>query len=349
MCQVPDDNTLCAGPCQDDELASNWKYQGMGQGEYQIVEELVWVGEGRGSFGAPPPDEDLNWLQRQRQMCTRELVCMAFYGSIVVMTLVCLFLGVVMLIPPVASKIDTIWSLPMSHHSTLHRQEPEGARAMQQVSSATTLAPLVELPSRGMALAPIVAVPNQHQLGTTPPPVVDVPTLSPVVEVPSTTKQYDCSAGYFSWRAAWSAEKKDWCCFHQQRGCELSAALSPGSARASGLQGCNRMCWLRDQNVPCGKRIQYAASHAYFGKPHSCSLAVVQVHSECSTCQVCSLAQSGCTESMLVSMTTGAPSMASFDCNSGLQRCGQSWSPQKKAWCSVHGGNTCVDNAVMGG
>jgi len=36
----------------------------------------------------------------------------------------------------------------------------------------------------------------------------------------TTSKPYDCAAGFNNWKAGWSDGKKRWCCDHEQAGCE---------------------------------------------------------------------------------------------------------------------------------
>jgi hypothetical protein len=49
------------------------------------------------------------------------------------------------------------------------------------------------------------------------PPAVHLPSKA---EATGETDPFDCVAGFFDWKTAWSNEKKAWCCKHKRRGCD---------------------------------------------------------------------------------------------------------------------------------
>jgi len=123
------------------------------------------------------------------------------------------------------------------------------------------------------------------------------------------------------------------------------------------------MCLFKGLNGACGKRIQYSARHAYFGRDGACSLAVAQVHSECPACEVCHLEESQCAEALRDNPGTAPPFLVKkasdpiittahvveFDCAEGMETCQQTWTMEKKAWCYKHAGRSCGGHQFMAG
>merc|ERR1719210_3046710 len=96
---------------------------------------------------------------------------------------------------------------------------------------------------------------------------------------------YDCMLGIFNWKKGWTSAKKKWCCKHEDKGCKTTSTIMTTTnisfaavTKASGVknssllsQGCATKCAFERQSVPCGRRVQWAATHEFAGKTHPCT------------------------------------------------------------------------------
>jgi len=90
---------------------ADWAYVGEGRGAYQVVEQIVWVGEGNGSvdvdpakgINRAPPIQQSDW-NRWKGKC-----CMIFYQCILCMTVLCLVTGTIFAIPSATGLVTSAW------------------------------------------------------------------------------------------------------------------------------------------------------------------------------------------------------------------------------------------------
>ncbi|CAE7712254.1 Ide [Symbiodinium sp. CCMP2592] len=94
---------------------------------------------------------------------------------------------------------------------------------------------------------------------------------------------YDCEAGHFT-KQGWSRSKKQWCCFHFQKGCHL-------------LQSCEAPCILPGQaggEGTCASTTRWASANMFAGRNDACQLAFHQVAMNCHLCHSCQIHSTGC-------------------------------------------------------
>jgi hypothetical protein len=93
----------------------------------------------------------------------------------------------------------------------------------QQAAAAKVITPLHNAPAQ--------VVPQQQAASTQAVPTQPAPTqAAPTQAAPTqhnaphrgatSTKPFDCQAGYTHWERGWSKFKKAWCCENEKRGCE---------------------------------------------------------------------------------------------------------------------------------
>lgn len=67
---------------------------------------------------------------------------------------------------------------------------------------------------------------------------------------------FDCAAGYWNWQAAWSWEKKDWCCEQHGVGCPIMATTSPDPGTTQQTTSQTYDCWAGYADSAVGWSVQ---------------------------------------------------------------------------------------------
>mmetsp|Transcript_85774 Transcript_85774/g.265540 ORF Transcript_85774/g.265540 Transcript_85774/m.265540 type:complete len:616 (-) Transcript_85774:143-1990(-) len=128
---------------------------------------------------------------------------------------------------------------------------------------------------------------------------------------------YDCLAGLASWQRDWSHQKKQWCCEHSQRGCEVpQAGTTPKTEHVA----------VSDSNGP----------------PFDCVAGFASWESRWSIIKkawCCQHMSRGCPPRM-----TSVP----YNCNAGFSHWKTGWSRSKKEWCCRNTGKGCEMPAGQG-
>jgi hypothetical protein len=147
----------------------------------------------------------------------------------------------------------------------------------------------------------------------------------------ATSIPFDCEAAYGNWTAAWSVEKKHWCCDYKDRGCETTTSLPYDCA--AGFSN-----WQKGWS---DSKKQWCCQHASKGchveivtsKPYDCAIGLSSWESSWSPGKklwCCGREKLGC------------PATKPFDCDAGLSNWENVWSAAKKAWCCKNEGKGCV-------
>lgn len=108
-----------------------WINLGQGRGSYEVVEHLVWVGEGKGDLDLEkqPPHREQTWKSYWQKV--QSICCVVFYQTILVLTLVCLLAGTICFVPSVAGIISDVRGV-----SSLGATHGSGIRATGSLVSA---------------------------------------------------------------------------------------------------------------------------------------------------------------------------------------------------------------------
>lgn len=228
----------------------NWSYVGTGQGGYEVVETLVFVGEGKGTYtkdgtleGAKKK-ENFTW---QRRFYMGTLLFLLAAG--IISLLASLILGPKRVSRPVEQQ-----SPPLTH--TVQRPLANSPVATAEVIQVTTSKPTQAALSGISALKPSETIYSCHQEAflTWSPSEREFCCLMEGLGCP----QLDCNSG----QEAWSPGKKIWCCKHHGKGCVqgiIPTPLTPVPQKAiaklpsSDLYDCNgsKQGWSPKQEDWC--------------------------------------------------------------------------------------------------
>lgn len=130
-----------------------------------------------------------------------------------------------------------------------------------------------------------------------------VKSISRVEEDPA----YDCTASFANWASAWTIAKKNWCCEHVQRACDMTTTLPS----------------LQPLSQELAIQINYDCEAGWDKWEVSWSLA--------KKAYCCQVGQKGCPSGNWTPAFNGP-----FDCAQGSANWEAGWSPQKKVWCCSH-------------
>jgi len=244
-----------------------WSYVGEGRGAYKVIEQIVYVGEGNGSLTPQPSSPAVP----QRSLKVRCFI--GFYYVIVSMTVVCLVIGTVFLVPSVLGMISPAMANPSSEAA-----QQRSTFEMLNDSTASFNCSLVDSMStwsaerrRWCCDSDHVGCPpfsckaqaatrdanssefernwccRYHGIGcsstasansTARPGAGHSPDGAGLLDA----LPFDCVVGYANWRRVWSRAKQRFCCKYGGRGCLPAAADGKPAAYAcatrNGGQGC---------------------------------------------------------------------------------------------------------------
>mmetsp|Transcript_124881 Transcript_124881/g.278812 ORF Transcript_124881/g.278812 Transcript_124881/m.278812 type:complete len:846 (+) Transcript_124881:122-2659(+) len=301
---------------------STWRHVGDGRGHYQMVDDMKYVGHGRGSFELEAV-RDMAW--RFRNSC---IGCVGLWA----LTALVLWLWTCWRVDPAEPReMRVVTSLPYDCAAGLSNW-----RAGWSINKKAWCCQ-----HAGVACA---AAPCHHGCGAPTNPChhgcwAPAPTTSYCA--------YDCFAGYSNWQKGWSASKKVYCCAHEGRGCPAPVTTSlPYDCNAGAANWRNG--WSERKKAWC-------CSHASRGCPTTttpcptvtslafdCLAGFSQMDtlwslSKRSWC--CANRGRGCT----TTSTTLGPTTTSlpFDCLDGFYTWEATWSVPKQIWCCEHRGRGC--------
>lgn len=204
----------CHNPCEGTFSRNGAKFVGSGRGGYQVVEKLVWVGEGQGSFNADEAEA------KSRRM--KEYAVMAVYQCLLCMILLCLLLGMALMVPQVRSVLNAALPLQRLRGPGRHDQQTgvtSLATAQGQAAYSTTAMPAGSQSSAAFGCSASCTLNGVQQACDQRIRVASVQSFS--------ARQDACSAAYSHVRLACSE-----CAFCSlaQSGCQDSAAIAPATA-----------------------------------------------------------------------------------------------------------------------
>jgi len=141
---------------------------------------------------------------------------------------------------------------------------------------------------------------------------------------------YDCDAGYSNWKKGWSEPKKSFCCDHFGKGCSDKA---PKYDCHSGIEQADTL-WTKERRQWCCINERQACPA--FESPYDCQAGVENAAKGWATGKkdwCCKHYQLGCSDEDEISEP--------FDCEAGFSDWQDGWSDSKKAWCCVNKKKGC--------
>ncbi|CAJ1337675.1 unnamed protein product [Effrenium voratum] len=134
---------------------------------------------------------------------------------------------------------------------------------------------------------------------------------------PQPDADFDCGAAYGNWQAAWSFDKKRWCCENQQRGC-------PETSRAYDCQS-HEASWSEMKQAWCCSRLNIGCGEVITSVPYDCTAGEKNWKKGWSIPKkqwCCQEFKVGCLHDE-----------SDFDCDEGLDNWKLGWSLDKMRFC----------------
>mmetsp|Transcript_83557 Transcript_83557/g.147745 ORF Transcript_83557/g.147745 Transcript_83557/m.147745 type:complete len:352 (-) Transcript_83557:165-1220(-) len=284
---------------------NQWHYAGGGKGGYEMVETLVYVGEGKGTYNkqAPPPQEKpptvkISWQRR------------------LYMTTLVLFLS--------AGILSLIASLVLGPKKATSHPSSTGASAAAAPPVPVSPGSRTD-PRHDGFLGPVQSRSKVTQ---------EVHRCDESESKSAEEKQWCCSykglgcpemackSGLDNWRHAWSPGKKIWCCKHHAVGCidEVAPAVLPTAVVAPAAPPAPAAtpahAALHSKPTPQPPAKQPADVVAFGGG------AAQAPHAK--------------------GKESSKPKLA-YDCISGKDNWRKGWSEKKQDYCCWHTGTGCPD------
>jgi len=150
-----------------------------------------------------------------------------------------------------------------------------------------------------------------------------------VVITQRASKPYECSAGLSHWDEGWSAGKKIWCCAKEKLGCTTSLPYDCNAGFSNWQAG-----WSVGKQLWCCAH-QARGCHTTTSLPYDCNAGFSNWQVGWSAVKkvwCCSHQNKGC------HITTSLP----YDCDAGFSNWQAGWSAAKKAWCCTHVSRGCA-------
>jgi len=143
----------------------------------------------------------------------------------------------------------------------------------------------------------------------------------------STSKPFDCQAGFSNWKAGWSSPKKAWCCHNEHKACEEAAPTSydcqAGLSNFHSGWSQPKKYWCCDkQGLGCeGPSAPTVPAGSGFYWKH------VQMNGFWTWVRA---------------HTSELHAAPNYDCDAGLASFKMGWSDDKKLWCCKHEHKGCA-------
>jgi len=354
--EEPNDPSVVTG---GDEVKRKWSYVGKGHGNYERILTYSYVGEGGGMFNKETTTSDYGC--RPRLCCIILSVVLTIAGGSYIYLGPETFLAVGRWL---FTEVLTPGLVPFDCASnTTDHSDANASKIWSTVQQSWCC--------------------SQEHIGC------GSATTSTTATLRTTTLQtsqrphhllHDCYVGYADWKILWTKAKKDWCCSHYGRGCDVitvpevattitttttmpqSSTHSTTSTLAATTtttvsttsttmvilvpttttnKGCETECEFQQRTETCGSRVRVGVKTQFLHKKNACTLAHSTVLLQCPACAACTLAAAGC-----AAPAAAAPGELSYDCNFGFSNWARAWSAAKKVWCCNHNGRGCGDAAT---